>query len=302
MALFKCPEVYYLNGTFLVFDAAHAVHLRRNHILSQPVAGSVAAAGPHCLSPYAARMVAINGLATFKRLEKKPARELNPLENKTKYELKIAQLIDREKELFIAQRLTELRRHNVTPTAQTMKGFDETKLRIAVESAPLDANLSSFIDEVMPLNEAICLAEQQSSDIRLCHVYEDLFKRGFYLSSGMKFGSDFLAYVADPVRYHAQYAVRLVPTSCENDMGLVDLVQTDFSEINSLQRLTHTANKIPLFVTVTLGSQKVRYWTLRERVYLTPDSKAADLDPMEPVLSYPEELSRGQANKVRRTC
>ncbi|EME26496.1 tRNA-splicing endonuclease subunit Sen34 [Galdieria sulphuraria] len=38
-------------------------------------------------------------------------------------------------------------------------------------------------------------------------VFHDLWKRGFYISSGVKFGADFLAYADDPILFHASLAV-----------------------------------------------------------------------------------------------
>eukprot|EP00871_Galdieria_phlegrea_P000134 jgi/Galph1/1120/GphlegSOOS_G5799.1 len=40
-------------------------------------------------------------------------------------------------------------------------------------------------------------------------VFLDLWQRGFYLSSGVKFGADFLAYAGDPILFHASLAVSI---------------------------------------------------------------------------------------------
>lgn len=293
----RLPEVHYSNGAFLLFDMNHALLLRRRRILSQPVAGNPAA-GPHCLSPQAARVVASNGLATFKQLKLKQT--ISTEENKTKHELKLGLYIGGQKELFIAQRLAELKRRNVTPTPRTIGQFDESKTRLPINDTP-DLELSTFEINLMRNDDVIRLVDD-ISDQKLAYVYDDLYKRGFYVSSGMKFGSNFLAYLDDPVRYHAQYAIRLVPG---DELGLVDLNELNFCEINSLQRLTHGANKVPLLVTVILADQqraspKISYWTLKERVYLAPDSKKTDFDPIEPNMSCPTRLE-GIGNKVRKT-
>ena len=41
-------------------------------------------------------------------------------------------------------------------------------------------------------------------------VFKDLHDKAFYLTSGTKFGSDFLAYPGDPILFHAHYTVRIV--------------------------------------------------------------------------------------------
>ena len=42
-------------------------------------------------------------------------------------------------------------------------------------------------------------------------VFLDLWERGYYLTSGVNFGGDFLAYPGDPMRYHSFYIVIIIP-------------------------------------------------------------------------------------------
>ncbi|KAL4520849.1 hypothetical protein Ndes2526B_g00038 [Nannochloris sp. 'desiccata'] len=47
---------------------------------------------------------------------------------------------------------------------------------------------------------------------RDCYLtFKDLHSRGFRVTGGSKFGSDYLLYPGDPTLYHAQFCVRLVP-------------------------------------------------------------------------------------------
>lgn len=39
-------------------------------------------------------------------------------------------------------------------------------------------------------------------------TFLDLWRRGFYVTSGGKFGADYLAYLGDPLRFHAQFIVK----------------------------------------------------------------------------------------------
>jgi len=43
-----------------------------------------------------------------------------------------------------------------------------------------------------------------------CAVFADLHRKGHWLTSGAKFGADFLAYPGDPLLYHAQLTVRIL--------------------------------------------------------------------------------------------
>ena len=42
-------------------------------------------------------------------------------------------------------------------------------------------------------------------------VFSDLWEKGYYLTSGVNFGGDFLAYPGDPMRYHSFYIVIIIP-------------------------------------------------------------------------------------------
>ena len=42
-------------------------------------------------------------------------------------------------------------------------------------------------------------------------VFVDLWEKGYYLTSGVNFGGDFLAYPGDPIRYHSFFIVIIVP-------------------------------------------------------------------------------------------
>ena len=46
-------------------------------------------------------------------------------------------------------------------------------------------------------------------------AFFDLWRRGFFLTDGSKFGADFLAYPGDPIRYHAQNIIICLESSTE---------------------------------------------------------------------------------------
>ncbi|KAK9235345.1 hypothetical protein V1525DRAFT_434783 [Lipomyces kononenkoae] len=54
------------------------------------------------------------------------------------------------------------------------------------------------------------------------HVYKYLHQKGYFISPGLRFGSHFLAYPGDPLRYHSHYLVRGV--RYDEEFSLLDLV------------------------------------------------------------------------------
>ena len=56
-----------------------------------------------------------------------------------------------------------------------------------------------------------------------CDVYEDLWKKGYYLGSGLKFGGDFLAYPGDPLRFHSHFTVTVMQ-GLRADISPLDIV------------------------------------------------------------------------------
>ncbi|GAA5966331.1 hypothetical protein JCM3765_005260 [Sporobolomyces pararoseus] len=56
-----------------------------------------------------------------------------------------------------------------------------------------------------------------------CKVFEDLWRKGFYMGIGLRFGGDFLVYPGDPLRYHSHFTLTVLSTSVTTIMPL-DLV------------------------------------------------------------------------------
>lgn len=53
-------------------------------------------------------------------------------------------------------------------------------------------------------------------------VFRDLWQKGYYLTSGGKFGGDFLVYPGDPMRFHAHYIAICSPQ--DKDIALSDII------------------------------------------------------------------------------
>ncbi|XP_006015034.1 tRNA-splicing endonuclease subunit Sen34 [Alligator sinensis] len=64
-------------------------------------------------------------------------------------------------------------------------------------------------------------AGHQEHETRYC-VFRDLWGRGYYVTSGSKFGGDFLVYPGDPMRFHAHYIALCCPPGAP--LPLCDIV------------------------------------------------------------------------------
>jgi tRNA-splicing endonuclease subunit Sen34 len=61
-------------------------------------------------------------------------------------------------------------------------------------------------DESMPSSNVLPPMPRSTSAAH-CAVFADLWQRGFFMTSASKFGGDFLAYMGDPLKFHASYVV-----------------------------------------------------------------------------------------------
>ncbi|WFD35705.1 tRNA-intron lyase [Malassezia cuniculi] len=48
-----------------------------------------------------------------------------------------------------------------------------------------------------------------------CAVFEDLHKQGYYMSTGLRFGGDYVVYPGDPLRYHSHYTATILSSKDE---------------------------------------------------------------------------------------
>lgn len=275
-------EVYYLNGSFLVFDNEHALALRKKRIFGQHIGCSpknphqVVQSGLPChINHYAANIILENKLAVFKRMI--PHENVSIENNKSLFAMKLSEFQENAKKEFLEKRTDELKKRRIEVSSDRIGKFDDKKVKIDISNKP-ELIYSSVYFNIMNENEVANCFVHVASDKLV--VFRDLYKRGFYLSMGMKFGCDFLAYQGDPVRYHAKYAIRLTA----NKGGQVDLVQEKYNELNALHRLCHTAKKTLALATIILSDdnkQEIKYWTLKTRDYIKPDSGPDVFDTLD---------------------
>ncbi|CAH1638715.1 unnamed protein product [Spodoptera littoralis] len=84
-------------------------------------------------------------------------------------------------------------------------------------------------------------------------IFKDLWEKKFHITSGSKFGCDFLVYPGDPVKFHATYMVQCVYNQ-EATMRPAELV--------AFGRLSVTVNKLAVFAFYN-SHEKVEYQTLQ---------------------------------------
>ena len=62
-------------------------------------------------------------------------------------------------------------------------------------------------------NEHICTSSYFNKTLDLDYkyfIYKHLWSKGFYLTSGAKFGGDYLVYLGDPLRYHSSFILMCI--------------------------------------------------------------------------------------------
>ncbi|GFO12881.1 tRNA-splicing endonuclease subunit sen34 [Plakobranchus ocellatus] len=129
----------------------------------------------------------------------------------------------------------------VDDIVNTETSEDHALIQIFTEN-PWKQNLLPFRDWTYPSTER---------DVLRYLVFKDLWGKGFYLTSGAKFGGDFLVYPGDPARYHSHYIA--VCRSQFDEMPCLDLV--------SLGRLGSNVRKTALLCALD-RNRKVTYTSL----------------------------------------
>ncbi|KAL6058677.1 tRNA-splicing endonuclease subunit [Balamuthia mandrillaris] len=83
-------------------------------------------------------------------------------------------------------------------------------------------------------------------------VFADLWERGYYLTTGTKFGGDYLVYLDEPLCYHASFVVRIV--AWEEEIEPLQLI--------AFGRLGATVKKSMVFASVHPSDGSIRYITI----------------------------------------
>ncbi|GJQ11874.1 hypothetical protein GpartN1_g3665.t1 [Galdieria partita] len=101
-----------------------------------------------------------------------------------------------------------VQRDNIDSAERATKPIDwNTKEAIMVEDPNEKASVVVLFRKGMSYPDFLPSFGFHSFESRRLTVFHDLWRRGFYISSGVKFGADFLAYADDPILFHASLAV-----------------------------------------------------------------------------------------------
>ncbi|XP_045766252.1 tRNA-splicing endonuclease subunit Sen34 [Maniola jurtina] len=84
-------------------------------------------------------------------------------------------------------------------------------------------------------------------------IFKDLWQKGFHMTSGSKFGADFLVYPGDPVKFHAMYMLR-----CLNDYATLFRP----ASLVAFGRLSVAVNKLAVLAFCNAYG-KIEYQTLQ---------------------------------------
>ena len=106
---------------------------------------------------------------------------------------------------------------------------------------------------LMPMKQAEWTYPQTYSEKLHYRVFLDLWEKGYYLTSAVNFGGDFLAYPGDPIRYHSFYIVIIIPWG--RKVRPFDII--------SAGRLGASVKKTALLCSVDTNTNKIVYVSVK---------------------------------------
>ncbi|KAK7203288.1 tRNA-splicing endonuclease subunit SEN34 [Myxozyma melibiosi] len=183
-------DISYVDGEYLVFDIDAVKALRNEHHISGILVGTL---------PQVPQQSVFLGLPL----------QLMPEEAALLVHFGVARVLD------------EQASHDLILSED---GDDSAKDRITAAESGLQTFVTPAVTQPSDRAEAT-LPESSIApilDTPRFQVYKYLHGKGFFLSPGLRFGSQFLAYPGDPLRYHSHYLVRGL--AWDEDFALLDLI------------------------------------------------------------------------------
>ncbi|XP_053208338.1 tRNA-splicing endonuclease subunit Sen34-like isoform X2 [Panonychus citri] len=272
-------KIYHHDNQFLIWKAKDALNIRQKY----RIVGSLI--GPYPNEP---SQVNRNGLPL--RLLEEETRLLIDLNvaDLIKMEVQLTEEIVKEynqhveftrsdySKLATERRLKEIESH--LSSGSSPKG---QKRKRNIESKESDEGLleketivvNQFDDKCpWPRKEEVIngnwLYPEKERDKLLYNIFKDLWKRGYYITSGFKYGCDYLAYEYDPLVFHSKYMV-----TCQSQLDHLEGLQ-----FLILNRVSSQVNKKLLIAglvnddkNVTTGNQDSIDETNCKPIYLLID-------------------------------
>lgn len=98
--------------------------------------------------------------------------------------------------------------------------FPKEAMMVQIPTAQLRLGNEKLVD-IQEVSSEWPYPGQKNHEARY-KVFRDLWQKGYYLTSGGKFGGDFLIYPGDPMRFHAHYIAICSPQ--DKDIALSDII------------------------------------------------------------------------------
>ncbi|KAK9383652.1 uncharacterized protein V2V93DRAFT_12621 [Kockiozyma suomiensis] len=192
-------DVSFIDGEYLVFDLEAIKSLRNDHHISGILIGTL---------PQVPQQSVFLGLPL----------QLMPEEAALLVQKGIGRIIDEEAShglLMSTDDDYDDSRRAQERIAEIEKPAGESRDGLLVYSTPA---VSGLTDKVVRSESAV----SSIYDTPRFHVYKYLHGKGFFLSPGLRFGSQFLGYPGDPLRYHSHYLVS--GFAFDEEFPLIDLI------------------------------------------------------------------------------
>ncbi|GLV42634.1 tRNA splicing endonuclease subunit 34 [Carabus blaptoides fortunei] len=255
----------FYDGVSLVFNVNDWYELRTKYRIVGEFIGAtrtIPIALPSALCPEETYLLIKKGVAKLVKWENLYC--VPSLVDKEKFQTKLNQSFEEQKVIFVEDRKMQL--ENLVDTIILGKKRESAEnvskddiLRTEMSKFPIlkEENMVSCICTQHPEYLRGTATDVSTSNLfnytnkLKCAVYEDLWDKGYYITSGRKFGGDFLVYLGDPVSYHAVYIVKCVQGEESHNV----------SEIIAYGRIGTSVKK--KFVLASLNSEeKVSYIAL----------------------------------------
>nr|XP_020654525.1 tRNA-splicing endonuclease subunit Sen34 [Pogona vitticeps]XP_020654526.1 tRNA-splicing endonuclease subunit Sen34 [Pogona vitticeps] len=249
-------KIHILEGKALVWNYAEARRIREEHHIVGMLVGALARKPrqnvrlglPLQLLPEEARLLVEKGFAT---LRKNPVSEpcgddagqdISALQDVAAYQKEQEESYQEQLRLAAEQRKTMLdafaeRIAQGRAKKRHEKGGDENppakladlepsfvlpqeSMMVQLPTERVHPGREEEVDWRVP-SEDWPYAGQPDHEMRYC-IFRNLWEQGFYITSGSKFGGDFLVYPGDPMRFHAHYIALCV--SKDTPLALSDII------------------------------------------------------------------------------
>ncbi|XP_008199513.2 tRNA-splicing endonuclease subunit Sen34 [Tribolium castaneum] len=252
-------KLHYSQGSVLIYDADDWATLRKTHRILGTLVGNTNTVQTLPLKLLPEEVLLL--------LDKKLAKLIDSSVNITpeirdKYEQFENVLLEEEKVMYKNNRKRQLESMiGDIVAAKRKRGDNRSVEEIFTEELEKSSKINreimiwpTFLTPLSNDNEFIEVSKDEilknTTELKYS-VYRDLWERGYYITTGFKFGADFLVYLGDPIAYHAIFIVHCIDNPD-------DVMHS--SEIVSFGRLATAVKKRA--VLATSQNEKISYITI----------------------------------------